>query len=411
MNAVLIPAPTTATPTAGTGAKATTAHDGGASFGATLAEQLGATPAGRSGPAASGQSGATDQSSAQPGTTEAPVTAHPLPAAEAAPVAPTLVVPGQVPLPGNATPPEKSAVVSDPTNSDTVDSAGGVDTTAPADGPAIVPADPATADAAGQAADASAEPGAVVASTPVPTSSGAPTLADPAAQPGQPQPTATISPVPGSSAATTDTPELPTSTPSPTAMVLPAGNPSVPAFPTTVQATPAAAPAAAPQLPEPLNRQLAGPIATLATGPHGERTMTVNVAPDGLGPVTVKAHLGVEGVRVELMAPTDAGRDALRTLLGDLRRDLAVLGHGAVSLATPDRPDSGPGSGSGQQPGTPGNGQQQGAAGQQTGSRAAQSQPTEAGMGETPPDVVTVLDQPTDMTGTTAHPSRLDVLA
>ncbi|HXD27156.1 MAG TPA: hypothetical protein VN621_00180, partial [Arthrobacter sp.] len=57
----------------------------------------------------------------------------------------------------------------------------------------------------------------------------------------------------------------------------------------TVQGSAPVAPA---QPLAPLNQQLAGPIATLAAGPHGDRTLTVNVAPEGLGPVTVKAHLG-----------------------------------------------------------------------------------------------------------------------
>ena len=54
--------------------------------------------------------------------------------------------------------------------------------------------------------------------------------------------------------------------------------------------------------------------------------MTINVVPDSLGPVTVRAHLSAEGVRIELMAANDAGRDGLRSILGDLRRDLAAGG-------------------------------------------------------------------------------------
>lgn len=84
----------------------------------------------------------------------------------------------------------------------------------------------------------------------------------------------------------------------------------------------------------PLNRQLLGPIASLATGPHGDRTLSINIAPDALGPVAVKAHLGPEGLRVELTAPTEAGRDALRVMLPELRRDLAATGTGTVSIGT-----------------------------------------------------------------------------
>lgn len=88
------------------------------------------------------------------------------------------------------------------------------------------------------------------------------------------------------------------------------------------------------QVPAPLHRQLLGPIATLAAGPNGERTLSVNIAPEALGPITVKALLGGDGIRMELSAPTDAGRDALRAMLPELRRELAATGSGAITLAT-----------------------------------------------------------------------------
>ncbi|MFB0835355.1 flagellar hook-length control protein FliK [Arthrobacter halodurans] len=99
---------------------------------------------------------------------------------------------------------------------------------------------------------------------------------------------------------------------------------------------PATAHAQAGTAPPPLHRQLAGPVASLVAGPRGEQTLVVNVAPDGVGPVTVKAHLGGDGLRVELLAPTDAGRDALRAMLPDLRRDLASTGAGYLFLAAGD---------------------------------------------------------------------------
>lgn len=109
---------------------------------------------------------------------------------------------------------------------------------------------------------------------------------------------------------------------------------------------------------QPLNRQLAGPIASLATGPHGERTLSVNVAPEALGPVTVKAHLGHDGLRVELTAPTEAGREALRAMLPELRRDLAATGAGSVSIGTGTGSGAGSDTGTGPGPGThPGGGQ------------------------------------------------------
>ncbi|MGN6759985.1 MAG: flagellar hook-length control protein FliK [Leifsonia sp.] len=67
--------------------------------------------------------------------------------------------------------------------------------------------------------------------------------------------------------------------------------------------------------------------------------MTVHVTPDTLGPVTVRAHVGSEGVRVELFAPTDAGRDALRAILPDLRRDLSGAGlSGTLDLSSQSQP-------------------------------------------------------------------------
>jgi flagellar hook-length control protein FliK len=67
--------------------------------------------------------------------------------------------------------------------------------------------------------------------------------------------------------------------------------------------------------------------------------MTVHVTPDTLGPVTVRAHVGTEGVRVELFAPTDTGRDALRSILSDLRRDLSGSGlSGTLDLSSENQP-------------------------------------------------------------------------
>jgi len=90
-------------------------------------------------------------------------------------------------------------------------------------------------------------------------------------------------------------------------------------------AAPAAAHAALPA-PPPLVEQLARPLFTLATAPLGEHVMKIDVVPDALGPVTVRAHLGVDGIRIELMSASDSGREGLRAILADLRRDLAAGG-------------------------------------------------------------------------------------
>ncbi len=98
----------------------------------------------------------------------------------------------------------------------------------------------------------------------------------------------------------------------------------------------AAAPAAARS---PLAQQLTAPVMSLASRGDGEHTMTVRVSPDDLGPVTVKAHISGGSIAIELVSGSAAGRDALRALLVDLRRDLAVLApHSTLAVATTDAP-------------------------------------------------------------------------
>lgn len=78
-----------------------------------------------------------------------------------------------------------------------------------------------------------------------------------------------------------------------------------------------------------LAAQLAPSIMTLAASAPGEHVLTIRVTPENLGPVTVRAHIGSDGVRIELFTPTEAGRAAVQSVLADLRRDLAGTGIGA----------------------------------------------------------------------------------
>jgi flagellar hook-length control protein FliK len=94
-------------------------------------------------------------------------------------------------------------------------------------------------------------------------------------------------------------------------------------------ALPAAATPAPAQQPA-LTPQLAKPLFTLAAAPHGQHIMTLKVTPEDLGPLTVRAHIDGAGVRIELFAPGDTGREALRGILPELRKELADAGFGAT---------------------------------------------------------------------------------
>jgi flagellar hook-length control protein FliK len=109
----------------------------------------------------------------------------------------------------------------------------------------------------------------------------------------------------------------------------------VPAIAGPLPAAPAA-PAAAPTF----ATQVSVPVFTLVGAAQGEHTLTISVTPDNLGPVTVRAHITADGIRVQLFAPTDAGRDALRAILPDLRRDLAGSGlDSSLDLSSRNEPD------------------------------------------------------------------------
>ncbi|MGY3381120.1 flagellar hook-length control protein FliK [Arthrobacter sp. TE12231] len=85
----------------------------------------------------------------------------------------------------------------------------------------------------------------------------------------------------------------------------------------------------APQPAEPLQPQLAKPLFTLVGAPRGEHIMTLKVSPEDLGPLTVRAQIDAAGVRIELFAPGEAGREAVRGILPELRKELADAGFGA----------------------------------------------------------------------------------
>lgn len=77
--------------------------------------------------------------------------------------------------------------------------------------------------------------------------------------------------------------------------------------------------------------------------------MTLRVTPEDLGPLTVRAHIDGTGVRIELFAPGDAGREAVRHILPELRRGLEDSGASLSLSSHNSPPDTGkdPGQGHG----------------------------------------------------------------
>ena len=154
------------------------------------------------------------------------------------------------------------------------------------------------------------------------------------------RPTAKTPSEPSTPSADTDQSTIPaTATPVPV---------QAPAAPTFASALASAAPTAptAPSPAPPLQQQLAQPVMTLARQPDGDHVVVVRIAPDDLGPVTVHARVSDTSVHIELFAPSDAGRDAIRQILADLRRDLnASTANASVSVSDQNAPGAESGGG------------------------------------------------------------------
>ena len=141
----------------------------------------------------------------------------------------------------------------------------------------------------------------------------------------------------GTSTAKTATPaadDSPTAGP----QVLAAG--AVTSTSATTAAPAVSAPAApATAQPAPLADQLGARLMTLRGLGTGEHVMSIAVDPEHFGPVRVIAHITPDAVRIELLGATDQSREALRTSLADLRRDLAGSGLNAdLSLGRDTQP-------------------------------------------------------------------------
>ncbi|MET3809245.1 flagellar hook-length control protein FliK [Arthrobacter sp. UYEF3] len=156
---------------------------------------------------------------------------------------------------------------------------------------------------------------------------------------------------------------------------------SAAAPPSAAPAQTAAAPQATAPAPQPaLQPQLAKPLFTLAGAPHGQHIMTLKVTPEDLGPLTVRAHIDGAGVRIELFAPGDTGREALRGILPELRKELANSGFGASLDVSDHNGPPGRGQDRGQDPGQD-PGQDTGRDGFQAGSGAGSGSDSRSGPG------------------------------
>jgi hypothetical protein len=205
-------------------------------------------------------------------------------------------------------------------------------------------------------ADASAIPSASASVTNVRASALQPVIAPPAvaATPSAAPdaPVARAEPMPASARSLSETSASGALSVIPAAMPAPkdgSARPDQPAAPTPAASAPApavsvpptstpvvTAPDAAAAVPRAVAAQVAPVVLSIVQRPVGSHQLTMTVTPDTLGPVTVRAHISAGGeVRVELLGATDAGRDALRTIVTDLRRDLAaVMPHASLSLGS-----------------------------------------------------------------------------
>jgi len=79
-------------------------------------------------------------------------------------------------------------------------------------------------------------------------------------------------------------------------------------------------------MPPQLANQLSGQLTSLRSLPQGTHVLTLTVNPETFGPVKVVAHIGSDGVRLEIFGASDQARAALKAALPDLRRDLVGAG-------------------------------------------------------------------------------------
>lgn len=84
--------------------------------------------------------------------------------------------------------------------------------------------------------------------------------------------------------------------------------------------------------PAPPATQIAMHVVPLRREADGVHRLTVHMNPEALGPVSLVAEIRDNAIQIQLVGSTDAGRDALRNALGDLRKELEEAGFSNTSL-------------------------------------------------------------------------------
>ena len=211
-------------------------------------------------------------------------------------------------------------------------------TTAPGFAPAPVVTQNVPTEAAAPASVALEAPRPLTASAPTPLPTAVPTAAQ-TPVPADVDRDAPVASVPATAVTPSPAPVATTDAVAP-ADVTPVTPPAVAAPSAPRGAAEVAAPAAAARAAAPdLAAQLSSPLRGLRTAGDGTHSMTISVTPDNLGPVQVRAHVSGENVRIELVAPTDQAREALKAILPDLRRDLSSGGGQAtLDLSSGNQP-------------------------------------------------------------------------
>ncbi|MFC0249939.1 hypothetical protein ACFFIO_15635 [Citricoccus parietis] len=236
-------------------------------------------------------------------------------------------------------------------SSPAVVSGGPVQTTAGATGstaatPATAGPFSATGRAAGDPAAAATAPATATASVTA-TATASATRSTPASQQSSPA-SATAG-----SQSTTTAPAAPITAAPITAAAVPAT-----AATATVPAPSAESAAPAPSVRAWTVQQLSTPVVQAAgravSLPDGTHLATVRISPEALGPVTLEATSRDGAIRLEITAATEAGRENLRVVLTELRRELAAAQPGAtleLSSGAKDAAPNGTGSSPGGRPG------------------------------------------------------------